>query len=153
MLNWRIAQGVYKALAYTVADGKPSPLALDLDGVLKVREVGSPPSGASSVYKSPLATSGVIKASAGFLRQIQGRSMANAGRWLMYFDATSVPANGATPAWPSIPLLSTLPSGFPFGFMYQEMPFATGIAWAVSTTAETLTLTLGTDVALGALYV
>lgn len=151
MLN--LSQGIYKALAYVLADGDVAPLALDVDGVLKVRDVGSAPSGASSRISFPLATSGIIKASAGFLRQIQGRSMANANRWLMYFDAVAVPGNGATPVWPSIPLLSTLPSGFPFGFMYQEMPFATGIVWAVSTTPETLTITVGNDVALGSLFV
>lgn len=59
-------------------------------------------------------------------------------RWLMVFDAASLPANGTVPTLPAM----KVPAGST-GFYYGSaaLPFTTGVVAACSTSAATLTIT------------
>lgn len=91
--------------------------------------------GISAVSSSALAANTVIKASAGNLYSFQvsaDSTLSAAAWWIMIYDATSAPADGAvTPKkCYALPSGSTLAS---FGFQYP-VAFSTGIVIGVSTT-------------------
>lgn len=67
--------------------------------------------------------------------------------YLMFFDATTVPGNGATPIFLPIPLstsgLTTAQlsmNDVPGGQRFYALGCTNGLCWAVSTTAGTLTV-------------
>ena len=88
--------------------------------------------------------SAVVKASAGILKGISGVSTENA--FLHFFDATSLPSNGAVPKLrQAISANVNVPTDFvPAGGVH----FDTGIVFAVSSTNDTLTVSLTNTVVL-----
>lgn len=86
---------------------------------------------------SPLAASEVVQIGPGRIHQIQGFNHDANLAYLMFFDATAVPANGTVPLF-TIPV----PGGdttFSNDFIKSTRVFMYGLVWAVSTTPDTLT--------------
>lgn len=112
----------------------------------------APPTGGSLTnYTTPtVEASKVVKASAGTLFVISGFNQNAADRYVHVFDATAVPADGATPA---IVIYAVGDSTFGYGApaMYGRY-FSTGITIAFSSTLETLTIA-GADMHLDIQYV
>ena len=108
---------------------------------------GAPPQGRASWYQlAALAASGVIKSAPGALWQVFGTNSGAAALWFQVFDAAAGPVAG------NVPLLRAyVPAGGTFSLTLTDAadpsppgrPFATGIAWGVSTTADTYTAAAG----------
>lgn len=116
-------------------DGSLSECRLDTDGNLRVTIAAE--SIEPAWDDSPgLVASRVVKASPCMLLHLSGYSESSG--YLHIFDATALPANGTKPTiapiaiWWGWTLTAPLP---PRGRVFKN-----GIVWAVSTTAETLTL-------------
>lgn len=60
--------------------------------------------------------------------------------WLMLFDTNVAPVNGAHPIMRSVPMGTTFPAYTSLDQSDPALSFSTGIAWALSTTADVLTL-------------
>lgn len=102
-------------------------------------------------------SSGVIKASAGHLESIFASFDGGAAvRWLQVFDAAAVPVNGTRPTLNGI----VGPNGIvSFSLTDPADPsatpgraYATGIVWAISSTAAALTIDLGSSFAVTAKF-
>ena len=92
--------------------------------------------------------SAVVKASSGILKHLSGSSTENA--FLHFFDATSVPANGAVP---KLRVNITANDNLSTDIVPDiGMRFGTGIVFAVSTTKDTLTVSLTNSVVLTVSY-
>jgi hypothetical protein len=133
-----VRQDTLAALAGTTGDYIP--LTTDAFGRLSTvaRPSSSDTAGWTRVASAgALATSLVVKASAGRLRLVRVTSTLGAVQYLQLHNATSLPANGATPAH-----VVAIPANSSAELDLGELGdyFATGIVAAVSTTAATLTV-------------
>jgi hypothetical protein len=79
-----------------------------------------------------VAASAVVKASAGTLFGASGYNTAAATRYIMFFDATSVPTDGAVT--PAFVVAVAADSSWAYDPGIYGRRFATGICWASSTT-------------------
>jgi hypothetical protein len=95
------------------------------------------------------AASRVVSAAPTKLRRIAGRVIdtASADRYLMLFNATSLPANGTAPVRPAVKLSPDQE----FALDMPDVDFTTGLVWALSTSEVTLTVTVANDGLIGAL--
>jgi hypothetical protein len=88
---------------------------------------------------APLVASRIIAAAPKKLWRVTGTNEGSSERWVMIFASATVPGNGAEPV-----LAYRVPAG---GFFADEMPraksFSSGISWAASSTAGTLTIDSG----------
>lgn len=87
--------------------------------------------------------SAVIAAAPGVLRELRCIMIptTTVSRYLMLFDATSAPANGTAPIWRML-VPAAGESGESF---FPGLDCATGITVVLSSTADTLTATTGTE--------
>lgn len=90
---------------------------------------------ATNVSTTALATSLVVKASAGRLRGVQGYS--TVAQFVQIHDAASLPADGAVPKV-VFPIEANKPFSIDFGLVGRS--FATGVVVCVSTTGPTKTI-------------
>lgn len=109
------------------------------DGALKVsvtKQVSAVTTWSDPAQGTPLTYQRAVAATAKKLHAISAENTGGSKRWLMLFDLTAVPANGAQPvmAWP-VPAEGVLLLGFE-----RPRAFGTGVCWAVSSTAGTLTV-------------
>ena len=96
----------------------------------------SPPTIWSPSTIGALSNSGSFKGSSGLFHQIIGFSTQSDKRYIMLFDSASVPANG-TPSWACL----NVPANANFSIdLPRPRTFHDGLSWAVSTTANVLTL-------------
>ena len=102
----------------------------------------------SETAMAALATNLVIKASAGTLYKITGYNNNAAARFLQFFNATSLPADGTAPA---IVLSIPATSSFDFDWGVYGRRFTTGITACFSTTVATKTIAAA-DMWLNASY-
>lgn len=148
-----LAGGQYTQAPVAVTTGTTAPLLIDAYGRLVTVSVGAGTpvaTGGSSFYDTTvLAPSGVIKASSGSLYLVVGANESANKRWLMLFNATSLPVNGTAPVYQfPVPTLAPFSLDLPRG-----RTFSTGIVWAASSTAATLTVDVATPFWLNAEYV
>lgn len=92
----------------------------------------------------------VIRGKPGKLISVDGFNNAVATRYIMLFNGTAVPANGTVPY--VTPIAVSTGANFSFTMPGGRLSFPTGIVWASSTTATSLTITVGADVWLTAAY-
>lgn len=150
--NWRLIQGIYQPVAPVVAAGHPGTLRIGADSILLVNVAGGGPATAATPFYSALGHDGLVHAGACVLELVVGRFMGAAGRWLMFIDKAAALANGDTPRITSIPLESHLPAGFPTILNMAAFPFANACRWAVSSTAETLTITAANEFSISGTF-
>ena len=72
------------------------------------------------------------------LLEIFGTNTEAGDVFIMVFDAVALPGNGTQPRLSPIPV----PAGESFSLTMPEPEFGTGIYWAVSSTADTLTISV-----------
>lgn len=158
MARKKQAQFVYDPAPVAAIAGENSAALVDVDRILLTRTVGVAPGALSLRYSSidtaPLVNADFIKASPGRLRMVQGQGYSAVALYLLLVNKIVAPVNGDTPYWPA-QLIPAGVLGVPFGFAFDDgIPFATGIAWCVSTTEDVVTLPVGAATfTLGALYV
>ncbi|WP_394835829.1 hypothetical protein LVJ94_02735 [Pendulispora rubella] len=142
----------------SLVPGEVGELQLDPHGNLKVTVVAAgvgPPMGLradspATSWSAPsgLAAHGTIREAPCLLYRVFGSNEGPAKRWIMLFDATSLPADGALPSF-AIPVVE----GGSFAIDLQRTrPFASGLAWAASSTPGTLTIDPGACIWLNAEY-
>jgi len=96
------------------------------------------------------AASGVVLGSKCYVHEAVARNgHASATLYLMFFDATTVPDDGAVPVF--LGGIAVPPGGHADWSPPRTQPFLTGCVWACSTTADTLTLG-GADLAVNVTY-
>lgn len=95
----------------------------------------------------PLAASGVISTVPGRLVSLFAFNSLATTIWLMLFDSSTVPADGASPIL-TAPLPPS-PGAVSYSFPTTH-PFVRGLSWAVSTTAGTKTLAVDGNVRVDA---
>lgn len=131
-------------------------MRLDSDGRIIVTNVPVPNPNVTKFDSGADVASAIIKASPGTLLDIFGVNGLAAAtpptnvRYLHFFDAVAVPANGTAPEWVAPPIQGQQPIAFTFPD--GGLPFITGIVMAVSTTRTTLTLA-GADMWLSARFI
>lgn len=140
----------FRAVPGVLADGQPTELRVDSSGALVTTGAGgggvvivqfSVPSSFNTTGAG--ATSGVIRATPGTLLDVNGVSVVGALRFFQLFNLVAVPANGTVPLF-----VVRVPAVTNFSVSFADsmgMSFGTGITWACSTTAGTLTLTATAD--------
>lgn len=142
----------HDSVAPVVADQFASP-RIDASAITLVNPGGVPfpvTDVTPSVYTSGGdARDGQIQAGAEALREIKCRNTTAATRYLMLFDAIALPANGTAPYWTSTTILAGNDSKEVWN---PKLAFTTGIYWAISTTATTLTVGGATDANVSALW-
>lgn len=109
------------------------------DGALKVsvvKQVTAVTTWSDPAQGTPLTYQRAVAAAAKKLHLASLENTGGAKRWFMLFDLVAVPANGAQPviAWP-VPAEGVLIVPLP-----RPRAFATGVSWAISSTAGTLTV-------------
>lgn len=159
-MNWRsrasaVIEGVYRAVAPTLADKQKYILLLDVNGNLKVRNAGPMGSDGTVVpMGAALVKTFAAKNTAGKLRYIEGwatNALADV-RYLILIDkAGAVAAND--PAVFSYPLPGSSNNLFPIVLPFPDMPFANGIKIAISTTPFIYTAPVADELAIGAIVV
>jgi hypothetical protein len=136
VLNF-IAGVQYQSVPGTISDGANGPMQSDRYGrpVMNIAAYGGD-AGTSWWDSTALGYQGTAKVGSAKLWQVIATNEGASKRWLMLFDATALPGNGTAPKF-QLPMSSgqimSLPPACP-------RTFATGIFWAVSSTAGTLTL-------------
>ena len=139
--------GAYNSVAPTCTDGNGCWLQTDVNGNLKTVSSGAPvgtqevdlltsadaTSGTLSAQSTAAASNLVIKASAGNLYEITVSVGATAG-YLMLFNATSLPSNGAVTPVYCVPVDSNGTNGWFSKSFFPPKGFATGITAGFSTT-------------------
>lgn len=93
--------------------------------------------GAVTVNSTAFESGRVLKASAGTLISFTGHNNSGSDQYIMIFNSTTVPSNGATPV-----TFFSLPAGssdFSFDLPITGMPFTAGISVSNSTTIPTKT--------------
>lgn len=149
-----LIQGIYNAIAPLLVSGQTGVPRVSSASILLVDPISPITPVDLTPYHSGPARRGVIKAAAGKLFLIAGRSdvVGGGGRsYLMLFNKAAVPVNGDSPYWPAMPIPNQA-GGAPFTFGFPDLTFPTGIAWAVSSTIPLLTLVAGTPYDVGANY-
>ena len=110
----------------------------------------------STEIKATEATdSAVISDKPAFLYSLQAINNVANERYVMVFDATSVPANGAIPVWRGVLPASAQLNLSWFGNDHANFagaPFKNGIAVAVSSTKASLTITSADEAYFNAHY-
>lgn len=104
----------------------------------------------SRANSSALESSRVVKASSGTLFTITSYNTSAGSRWLQFFDAAALPANGA------VPLMTVeVPAGTTgsFDFGSKGLPFTSGLVAALSSTDDALTVAVAADGLFLATYV
>jgi hypothetical protein len=124
---------------------------VEATAVTLVNASGVPVSGSSGLTVTPALGAGasalrvnstvfesgkVIKNSAGTLISLQGYTNSSTDQYLLFFDSTTVPANGTTPVW-FVPIVAN--SYFAIEVPLTGIPFTTGISVSNSTTIPTKT--------------
>lgn len=91
-----------------------------------------------------VATSGVVRAAPGCVMECWGVNNSGSTRYIQFFDSATVPADTAVPVFAPI----AVPTGSSFSLRIGDHGhvFATGIAWASSSTLATKTITGAADV-------
>jgi hypothetical protein len=93
-------------------------------------------------WTSQHGAQGIVSTGPEQLVTVQGYPAAPGPRWLMLFDAPTLPANGAFPAMATQARRSFRLDRF------DSQGFRWGVAWAASATPMTLTLDPGADLRL-----
>lgn len=128
IFNW-LGSGRYNPTPPTLSPGALGEFQLDANGSLKVRFADPRVQWADP---TSLASSGIIKTSAGTLYQMFGSNEGYTTTWVQIFDAAAIP-NGDGEGGP-VPLF-TIPVE-PSATFSLELPrgraFANGIVWAAS---------------------
>ncbi|MGZ3420580.1 MAG: hypothetical protein ACXWUG_25660 [Polyangiales bacterium] len=116
-------------------DGDLGECALDAGGNLRVAVAGS---GAETTWDDTRAfvSQRVVRTGATQLMHLAG--YVEAGHYLLVFDASAVPKDGATPDLPPIPL--SVGMWFELPLPPNGRAFKNGVAWAVSSVSGTLVL-------------
>lgn len=130
----------YNPAPTPIGIGSTGPALCDQYGRLQVVAGAALPGvsvGTSWYDPAALRNSDVIKASAGNLYQLIAANESPAKRWIMLFDATTVPSLGAIPKM-QFPVASG--SVLSLDLSARSRVFSTGIVWASSTTVASLTL-------------
>jgi hypothetical protein len=142
-----LGQALHRAtLPTAAADGDAVSTVADRYG--RVVVVGPQPSG--RYRSSVLGVNGRIVAQAGELSELWVVNALSEERWLHLFDVSSLsaPANGTSPLErflvPAKGIFSLAP--------LHPIAFASGIHWACSTTANTLTIDSGSSFHVSAAY-
>lgn len=84
------------------------------------------------------ATSDLVASGESHLLEIFGTNTEAGDVFIMIFDAVALPGNGTAPRITPIPV----PAGESFSLTTPQAVFGTGIFWAVSSTPDTLTLSV-----------
>lgn len=139
MFRWD-AHARYQQTLPTLADGELGELQLDQRGRLRVAvEATVNPIAENSTRLIPTAAaaSGQIAAAQANLLELVGHSETSTACYLMLFDQTGAPLNGATPKQKfRIPADCPL---FSIDLRSKPASYTNGIRWAASSTAGTLT--------------
>lgn len=143
---WQRIKAIFRAVPGVLVDGQETGLRCNNTGAL-VTTGGGAGGVTIVVFEPPLsfdtgstvAASGVIRVAPGTLLDINGFNNSAAVRFFMLFDAVAVPGNGTA----AVTVVIRVPPTSNFSITLangQGRQFATGIAWATSSTLATLTL-------------
>jgi hypothetical protein len=148
---------IFRAAPGVLADGQQTQLRCDATGALITTGGGG--GGGAVTFTPPssfdtggtLAASGVIRAAAGTLLDVNGFNDSDDVRFFQLYDRAAVPVDGAVPATVVIrvPAHSNFSISFADG---QGRSFSTGITWASSTTLTTKTETGVADMQVNAQF-
>ncbi len=145
--------GQYSAAAPVLPNGAESPLRVDVDSVLLVRDVSG---GGGSVAPNQTYSAGdnfrVLTAAESHLFSITGYNASPALRYLMLFDAAALPAPGSVPNFPPIEVLPLSNFALTIEPVTFGFRFISGIVWAASSTAPGLTVSASLDFYLAAIW-
>jgi hypothetical protein len=135
----------YNVTAPVGADGQVAELQGDAAGRLRTTTQGEKPTGL--VISPALETHRQVVVGAGALVELYGFNDDTATKYLMLFDAASLPGNGASGWLARFRIAGGGSIAFAPGY---PLAFTSGLIWAASTTADTLTIDTGnhTDVAV-----
>lgn len=91
------------------------------------------------------SNSGIVRAAPGTLLRVTWSNIGATPLWLMFFDAATVPSGGAIPMIAPLAMAGTSSGDLNFEDRIMHgalcgVDCATGISWAASTTAATLTI-------------
>lgn len=145
VFRW-LGYGQYRSSPQPISDGDVAPLLIDNLGRLVTVAQSSGSSGTVWYKSGAIVKSGIIKASPGGLFTFFGSNEDTSKIWLMIFDSATVPANGAIPEF-NIPVDPLKPFSLDLA---RPKPFTSGISFAASSTAATLTLVTSNSVWLNA---
>jgi len=151
VLSWLI-RGRVKTTPPSAADGETVELQCTPAGRLKV-DAQFTSAVTYSQYKPATGADkkGVIKASAGALRYVQvSNKSSSTGYWLLLLNKSTLPVDGDAvevvfPLW--IPAGETRAVDLP-----ADLVFSSGIAWCASTSMGDVTLPVGDNLWVNALY-
>ena len=158
IFNW-LGHGRYNTTSPVLTPASTGELQLDAAGNLKVTVVptasvspnlSSPAGNSTTRWSDPtgLAAKGQVSSAASMLYRAMGANEGGAKRWIMVFDATSAPTEGAVPVF-AIPVVEG-------GSFVLDLPrgrrFDKGVAWAASSQPGALAFDGAAKVWLNAEY-
>ena len=132
----------YNTSPPTATNAQPIQLQADVNGNLKVAIASNPSTGGKSwdMTTTSQYRKLAIKSGPGTFYEVFGVNEGGTPQWLMFFDATTQPANGAAPLFAAI----YVPANTAYSLSDADgIPFTTGLSWCVSSTKDTLTLNTG----------
>lgn len=152
-----LAGGAYQTAPDPIVVGSSGPMAIDQYGRLIVVPAAMGTAfgvAAPSWYNEADTYQGIIDTGVGTMHGFFASNEGASKVWLMFFDSATVPADGAEPILPGIPLLlaDTTNVGTASAEFTRGRGYTTGLCWAISSTPDTLTIDNTATVGLAVEY-